>query len=255
MSITATFAGGTGITATFGDGTVLAASQSEVNTGTNLTKFVSPSTFAGASKWNTKINHALATAANDFLVASGVGVFVKKTLAEVKTILGLGSAAYTADTDYVKHSLVTAANDFLVASGNGAVAKKTLAETLAILKLWNSGTLTDGATIAADCDDYKQFAWDLTTVETATAITFDNVGKVIDVAIYKTNAADTVVTLAATGYIFHFFDADNDNYSLGTNCTLSGAAGTSYSLNMVVTGITPAGSAIIQCTGSYSNFS
>jgi hypothetical protein len=186
------------------DGLIDAASQTEVNTGTNATKFVSPSTFAGASKWDTKISHALATAANDFLVASGVGVFVKKTLAE----------------------------------------------TLAILKLWNSGTLTDGATIAADCDSYIQFAWDLTTVETAiNPITFTNLGKVVDIAIYKTNAANTVVTLAATGYIFHFYDADNDNYSEGTNCTLSGAAGTSYSLNMVVTGI-----AIIQVTGAYASF-
>lgn len=33
------------------------------------------------------IAHSLATAVNDFLVASGAGVFVKKTLAEVKTIL------------------------------------------------------------------------------------------------------------------------------------------------------------------------
>lgn len=120
------------------------------------------------------ILHSLATAASDFLVASGAGVFVKKTLAEVKTILSLGSAAYTASTDYavaakgvtngdthdhaggdgaqidhgglagladddhaqyVKHALVTAANDFLVASGSGAVVKKTLAETKAILNL------------------------------------------------------------------------------------------------------------------------
>ena len=35
-----------------------------------------------------KINHALATAANDFLVASGSGAFVKKTLAETRVILG-----------------------------------------------------------------------------------------------------------------------------------------------------------------------
>lgn len=35
--------------------------------------------------------HNLATAANDFLVASGAGVFVKKTLAEVKTILGFNT--------------------------------------------------------------------------------------------------------------------------------------------------------------------
>jgi hypothetical protein len=47
-----------------------------------------------------KISHSLATAVSDFLVSSGAGVFIKKTLAEVKTILGLGSAAYTASSDY-----------------------------------------------------------------------------------------------------------------------------------------------------------
>lgn len=47
-----------------------------------------------------KVSHSLATAANDVLVASGAGAFVKKTLAELKTILGLGTAAYTASTDY-----------------------------------------------------------------------------------------------------------------------------------------------------------
>jgi hypothetical protein len=35
--------------------------------------------------------HALATAANDFLVASGAGVFVKKTLAETQALIGSGS--------------------------------------------------------------------------------------------------------------------------------------------------------------------
>lgn len=34
-----------------------------------------------------QVSHSLATAANDFLVASGAGVVVKKTLAETKTIL------------------------------------------------------------------------------------------------------------------------------------------------------------------------
>ncbi|MDQ5987386.1 MAG: hypothetical protein CSYNP_03126 [Syntrophus sp. SKADARSKE-3] len=56
------------------------------------------------------IAHSLATAVNDFLVASGAGAFVKKTLAEVKIILGLGSAAYTASTDYVaKNTAITGA--------------------------------------------------------------------------------------------------------------------------------------------------
>lgn len=38
---------------------------------------------------DTKIPKSLATAVNDFIVASGAGAFVKKTLAETKTILGL----------------------------------------------------------------------------------------------------------------------------------------------------------------------
>jgi len=40
------------------------------------------------------VRHSLATAVNDFLVASAAGAFVKKTPAEVKTVLGLGDAAY-----------------------------------------------------------------------------------------------------------------------------------------------------------------
>ena len=39
-----------------------------------------------------KISHSLATAANDFLVASGPGVFVKNTLAQVKALLAGASA-------------------------------------------------------------------------------------------------------------------------------------------------------------------
>lgn len=127
---------------------------------------------SGADPHTGYIKHSLATAVNDFLVASGVGVFVKKTLAEVKTILGLGSAAYTASTDYavsskgvtngdshdhnggdgaqvdhgglgglgdddhtqyIKHALSTAANDLLFGSGSNTYIKKTLAESIAIL--------------------------------------------------------------------------------------------------------------------------
>lgn len=46
------------------------------------------------------IPKSLATAANDFLVASGAGAWVKKTLTEVKTLLGLKSAAYTESSAY-----------------------------------------------------------------------------------------------------------------------------------------------------------
>jgi len=38
------------------------------------------------------IRHDLATAESDFLVASGAGAFVKKTLVETQTILGVGAA-------------------------------------------------------------------------------------------------------------------------------------------------------------------
>ena len=43
----------------------------------------------GANDTSEYIPHSLATAENDFLVASSNGVFVKKTLSEVKTILGI----------------------------------------------------------------------------------------------------------------------------------------------------------------------
>lgn len=66
----------------------LTAAQLVVISNTNGTN-------TGDNSANTSsVAHSLATAVNDFIVASGVGVFVKKTLAEVKVILGLGGAAY-----------------------------------------------------------------------------------------------------------------------------------------------------------------
>jgi hypothetical protein len=133
------------------------------------------------------ILHSLATAVSDFLVASGTGAFVKKTLAEVKTILGLGSAAYTASSDYAvaakgvtngdshdhnggdgaqidhgglgglsdddhtqytKHSLATATSDFLVASGAGAFIKKTLAEVKTLIGITDTANIDPGMKIS-----------------------------------------------------------------------------------------------------------
>lgn len=126
---------------------------SELDTGTDDAKFVTakaindshnvPSVAPGTSgnvmksdgtDWTSAAGVPSATAESDFIV-SGASPFawLKKTLAEVKTILGLGTAAYTAATDYVTHALATVANDFLVASGSGVFVKKTLAETLTIL--------------------------------------------------------------------------------------------------------------------------
>jgi len=49
-----------------------------------------------------KVSHSLATAENDVLVGAPnpFGTWIKKTLNELKTILGLGTAAYTASTAY-----------------------------------------------------------------------------------------------------------------------------------------------------------
>ncbi|MFH1984041.1 MAG: hypothetical protein ABIL58_19550, partial [Pseudomonadota bacterium] len=89
-------------------------------------------------------------AENDFICA-GADPFAwaKKTLAEVKTILGLGTAAYTAATAYVIHALATAADDFIVASGSGAYVKKTLAEVKTILGLGTAAYTATGAYDAA----------------------------------------------------------------------------------------------------------
>lgn len=56
------------------------------------------------------IRHSLATAVSDFLVASGSGAFIKKTLAEVKTLLGLtvdGWTPVSATWTYASASTIT----------------------------------------------------------------------------------------------------------------------------------------------------
>jgi len=65
---------------------------------------------------NKYILHNLATAVSDFLVASGAGVFVKKTLAEVKTILDLGEISLS--------SMIALANVTIPASYCAIVTRK-----------------------------------------------------------------------------------------------------------------------------------
>jgi len=93
-----------------------------------------------------------ATAENDMIVA-GASPFawVKKTLTEVKTILGLGSAAYTASTAYVTHAQAIAENDVLVGGPNpfGAWVKKTIAEFKTILGLGSAAYVDTTAFDAA----------------------------------------------------------------------------------------------------------
>jgi hypothetical protein len=78
------------------------------------------------------VKHSLATALSDFLVASGSGAWVKKTLAEVKTILGLGTAAYTAAADYALVAGRTGENQTVqgfLAQGAGNTARKVMVIT------------------------------------------------------------------------------------------------------------------------------
>jgi len=84
------------------------------------------------------IAHSLATAVNDFLVASGAGVFVKKTLAETKTILGLsGSNTGDETTTTIKSKLGITT---LSGSNTGDETTTTIKSKLGITTLSGSNT-------------------------------------------------------------------------------------------------------------------
>lgn len=73
------------------------------------------------------IKHALSTAGNDFLVGSGSNAYTKKTLAETKTILGLGTMAAEAATDYPAKSLFDA-HTILYATTDNTPAALSISE-------------------------------------------------------------------------------------------------------------------------------
>ncbi len=86
---------------------------------------------AEAAAKNTSVSHTLATAVNDFIVASGAGTFVKKTLAEVKATLGLGSAAYTNSSAYATAAQGAKADVAIPSSQKGAVGGVAEYDTVA----------------------------------------------------------------------------------------------------------------------------
>lgn len=94
------------------------ATQPDVDAGIITDQFVSPATLENTAKWNTKISHSLATAANDFLIASGVGVFIKKTLAETKAILGITNVDNTSDVNKPVSTAQAAADTAVLVSAN-----------------------------------------------------------------------------------------------------------------------------------------
>lgn len=64
-----------------------------------------------------KLPYSLFSAANDFIVGTGIGTAVKRTVAEVKSILGLGSAAYTSSGDYATSTQGTKADNAMPNGG------------------------------------------------------------------------------------------------------------------------------------------
>lgn len=79
------------------------------------------------------IKHSLATAISDFLVASGAGVFIKKTLAEVKTLLNWAAdiathAGLTTGVHGVGAGTVAKVGDIAVDANLSAAAQDAIAK-------------------------------------------------------------------------------------------------------------------------------
>jgi len=109
----------------------------------NTTDAGKPISSATQAALDGKISHSLATAVNDFLVASGIGVFVKKTLAETIIILrtSLDSIYQAAgsyqplDADLTTIAGLTATTDNFIQSKSSAWASRTLAQVITDLRL------------------------------------------------------------------------------------------------------------------------
>lgn len=102
--------------------------------------------------------HALSTAASDFLVGSGSNTFIKKTLAETKTLLGLSTTTYKTADETVNNSTTLQNDDHLLF----AVAANEVFEFTMVLR-----TISQGAA------DIK-FA---ITVPTAATIEWEFIGR------------------------------------------------------------------------------
>ena len=184
------------------------------------------------------VTHALATAANDFLVASGAGVFVKKTLAETAALLKDQFPQAITDNHVVTVDSASAATgEYAKFTANG-LESKSLAEVRADL-LVAPGTIggtTPGVVYATMKEIYK-------TSSAASPLTALQVSRTI-VSNYGMTDADCVISLptAAEGYTFicilptvrakHFkFRADTND-----KIYLSGVAGSNNAYVGVASG-------------------
>ena len=103
------------------------------------------------------IKHSLATAENDVLVASGVGAFVKKTLAELKTLLGIAA-------DIATHAALTATHGVA-----GTIAGLADITTHAALTTGVHGVGAGTVAKTADITDANLVTTDVTTNDASTS--------------------------------------------------------------------------------------
>jgi len=102
-----------------------------------------------ADPHTTYVKHSLATAVSDFLVASGVGVFVKKTLAEVKTLLDWAAdiathAGLTTGVHGVGLGTVAKVGDIATDANLSAAAQAAITASHSVNDVGTHGTATTG---------------------------------------------------------------------------------------------------------------
>ncbi len=153
------------------------------------------------------IAHSLAIVANDFLVASGVGVFVKKTLVEVLTIIGKGAASGLASLDANSKlvQLRARADDGLL---HTVLSNDTLAQNYAVngstqLTVTAARTLTTTVP-PAGCTATTKI---LTTGTTSYIITFGTG--------FKPTATLATGTVAARVFLVHWWSDGTNLYERG----------------------------------------
>jgi hypothetical protein len=111
------------------------------------------------------VKHSLAEAANDFLVASGAGAFIKKTLAEVLTIIGKAAASGLASLDASSKVVQDPAN----ATATPTASKIPIADGSGKLDGW----ITDASDAAKGKVELATAAETTTGTDTGRAVTPD----------------------------------------------------------------------------------
>lgn len=107
--------------------------------------------------------------------------------------------------------------------------------------IYNIGSLIDGAGISVDALNNQQAMASLITSTTAIALSLANLGKVLDISIYKTTASNIVLTITGTGLTFV-----NMEYKAGNNViTLVSAINTYFELSFKDSGMISGGNRII----------